>query len=66
MSFSPQLFDCQMYVSPRGNLGLSMAHESGPRKVITLQPIEYDDLVDVSFRRLLAAFNAAPQPLSVA
>jgi hypothetical protein len=56
------IFECQMYVTGRG-MKFILPDESGPNKVARLEPLAYDKLIDPSFRRLLAAFEALPQPL---
>jgi hypothetical protein len=58
-------FDCQMYVSSRQKLTISLPEENGPRKAISLNSIDYDQLVDPAFRRLLAAFESVPKPLPI-
>ena len=60
------MFDCQLYVPLNGPMTARLPIEEGPRSVVTLQPIAYDQLVDPSFRRLLAAFDAAPRTLLTA
>jgi hypothetical protein len=57
-------FDCQLYVSRRGMIMLKMPQEDGPVRVARLKPLAYDELIDPAFRRLLAAFEAVPQPLA--
>lgn len=57
------MFDCQLYVPANGTLMVRLPMESGPQPVVTFRPIAYDELVDPSFRRLLAAFDSAPQTL---
>ncbi len=58
-------FDCQIYVAPRGTMAFSLPRESGPRRIATFVPIDYDALIDPGFRNLLAAFNSVPQPLQL-
>jgi hypothetical protein len=65
MSMLFHSFDCQMYVSRRGFMTLTLPAESGPKKIARLEPLSYDDLIDPSFRRLLAAFHSVPKPLAV-
>lgn len=55
---SVHTFECQMYVSPRGAMSFRLPTESGPVRLARLQPIEYDQLIDPRFRRLLAAFES--------
>ena len=62
MSMSAIEFDCQIYVPLRGNMTFSFPAESGPRRVARLEPLRYDELVDPSFRRLLAAFESVQRP----
>lgn len=56
-------FDCQLYVSAQGRVNLATPYEPGPRKLITLKPLAYEELISPEFRRLLAAFDRAPQTL---
>jgi hypothetical protein len=58
-------FECQMYVSRRDAIAFRLPYESGPTRVARLEPLDYDELVDPSFRRLLAAFESLPKPLVV-
>lgn len=55
-------FDCQLYVPARGMMSFRLPTEYGPTRVARLQPLEYDELVDPGFRRLLAAFNRIATP----
>jgi hypothetical protein len=57
-------FDCQMYVTKKGTLSLSLPAESGPKKVARLEPVSHAELIEPSFRRLLAAFESVPRPLA--
>jgi hypothetical protein len=54
-----------MYVPTRGPIKYQLPAEPGPRPVARFQPLDYDELFDPSFRRLLAAFESIPQPLAV-
>jgi hypothetical protein len=56
-------FDCQIYVARRGTMTLNLPIEAGPKKVASLEPISHAELVEPSFRRLLAAFESVPRPL---
>ena len=56
-------FDCHMYVSSRGGMSFSLPIENGPQRVIRLEPLAHDRLIDPNFRRLLAAFESIPEPL---
>jgi hypothetical protein len=58
-------FECHMYVGLQGELHYRLPKESGPRKVIRLVPLTYDQLTAPDLRRLLAAFDSVPQPLTV-
>ena len=62
-SISFNTFECQMYVSMRDVISLSLPAEPGPTKVVKLEPLSHDKLIDPSFRRLLAAFESLPQSL---
>jgi hypothetical protein len=57
MSFTTTTFECRLYISPRHRLAYALPTELGPKRVARLQAPEYDQLVDPSFRRLLAAFE---------
>jgi hypothetical protein len=57
-------FDCQIYVPARGPMAFRLPTESGPTRIARLQPLVYDELVDPSFRRLLAAFESLPKAVS--
>lgn len=68
MENSPQAsgahtFDCQLYVSRRGVMTLRVPTESGPIRIALLKPLDYDELVDPGFRKLLATFESLPQSL---
>jgi len=52
------VFECHMYVSPRGNMNFILPTESGPQRIARLEPLAHDKLIDPSFRRLLAAFES--------
>lgn len=58
-------FECHLYVPTRGPMKFQLPAEDGPTQVIRLQPLAYDQLVDPAFRRLLAAFESVPQPLTL-
>ncbi len=62
---SPQYhtFECEIYVPRRGMMSFRLPAEAGPTRVARLEPLEYDELVDPSFRRLLAAFETVQKPL---
>ena len=61
----PKAFDCQIYVPARGLMSFRLPAESGPKHIARFVPLAYDELVDPSFRRLLAAFESVPKPLFV-
>ncbi len=50
-------FECHMYISGRDLIKQKLPAEPGPMRVARLRALEYDELVDPRFRRLLAAFN---------
>jgi len=54
-----------MYVSKRGTIGTHLPAESEPMRVARFEPMPHEDLIDLSFRRLLAAFESIPRPLAV-
>jgi hypothetical protein len=56
-------FECQMYVSARDAIYFRLPAEPGPKRVVKLEPLSHDKLIDPSFRRLLAAFESLPQSL---
>jgi hypothetical protein len=56
-------FECQMYVTRRGVMEFELPSEPGPVRIAMLEPLAYDELVDPSFRRLLAAFETLPLQL---
>jgi len=58
-------FECHMYVSKRGTIGTHLPAESEPMRVARFEPMPHEDLIDLSFRRLLAAFESIPRPLAV-
>ncbi len=58
-------FNCQLYVTARGNLSTMLPTESGPKRVITFAPVEFDDLIEPGFRRLLAAFDSLPSLITI-
>lgn len=60
-----QTFECHMYVPAHGRMTFKLPPESGPKQVVRLQPLGYDQLVDPKFRRLLAAFESLPSSLAV-
>src|SRR6185369_13135552 len=63
MSSTPfNVFECHMYVSARGAMKFNLPVEPGPKRIARLEPLEYELLIDPSFRRLLAAFESLPQP----
>jgi hypothetical protein len=64
-AYEDRVFDCRLYVSRRGAITLRMPTETGPVRVARLEALDYDALVDPTFRRLLAAFESVPQPLFV-
>ena len=53
-------FNCQLYVSVHGHLSTMLPIENGPQRVITFAAVEFDDLIEPGFRRLLAAFDSVP------
>lgn len=44
-------------------MSFSLPIENGPQRVIRLEPLAHDRLIDPNFRRLLAAFESIPEPL---
>lgn len=60
-----RVFDCRLYVSRRNSIMLRMPAEKGPVSIARLEALDYDSLIDPTFRRLLAAFESVPQPLFV-
>jgi hypothetical protein len=60
------VFDCQMYVSSHGAMRLNVPSENGPVRIARLKPLDYDELVDPSFRKLLATFESLPKSLQFA
>jgi hypothetical protein len=56
-------FNCQLYVTARGNLSSMLPSETGPKRVITFSSVEYYQLIEPSFRSLLAAFESVPSSL---
>jgi hypothetical protein len=60
---SAHVFDCQMYVSKRGIMRFDIPCEDGPIRVARFKPLDYDELVDPGFRKLLAAFESLPESL---
>ncbi len=61
----PIMFDCRLYVSTLGPIRPVLTQETGPYKSIEFAPIEYNKLVDPSFRQLIEAFETLPQPLQI-
>ena len=57
------MFDCRLYVSALGPIRPVLSREAGPHKTIEFAPIEYNKLVDPSFRHLIEAFETLPRPL---
>ena len=53
-------FNCQLYVTARGTLSTMLPTENGPKRVITFASVEFDDLIEPGFRKLLAAFDSVP------
>jgi hypothetical protein len=51
-------FDCQIYIPATGLMSFRMPAEAGPRKIIRLRPLDYDELIEPGMRRLLAAFES--------
>lgn len=60
---SVHTFDCQLYVSARQGITLRMPAETGPRRIIRLRPVAYEDLFDPAFRRLLVTLESVPAPI---
>ena len=58
-------FECHMYVPAGGAFNFILPPEPGPMKVARFEPLEHEELIDPSFRRLLAAFESVPEPLAV-
>ena len=61
----PITFECQMYVSGRGVMTMQLPPEPGPKRVARFRPLEYEELINPEFRRLLAAFESVPKPLQI-
>jgi len=61
MSTPFNVFECRMYVSARDVMKFKLPAEPGPHRIARLEPIDYERLIDPSFRRLLAAFESIPQ-----
>ncbi len=55
-----------MYVATKGAINLVMPLESGPRRIIRLESVAFDKLIEPTFRNLLATFNAMSEPSPVA
>jgi hypothetical protein len=53
-------FECHIYVSGRGIMSFRLPTESGLKRAARFEPLEYDDLIDPGFRRLLATFESLP------
>jgi hypothetical protein len=64
-SLSEHTFVCQMYVTPRGLMAMNMPQEAGPIQAARLEPLDYNELIEPGFRRLLATFESLPMPLRV-
>jgi len=58
-------FKCRLYVPAHGLMAARLPAQSGPRRLVRLTPLSYDELVDPGLRRLLAAFESVPTPLNV-
>lgn len=58
-------FECRLYVPAHGPMKARLPEQSGPRRLVQLRPLNYDELVDPSLRRLLAALESVPTPLNV-
>lgn len=61
----PLTFECQMYVSGRDVMTMQLPPEPGPKRVARLRALDYDELINPEFRRLLAAFESLPKPLQI-
>jgi len=58
-------FDCQMYVATKGAINLVMPLETGPRRIIRLESVSFENLIEPGFRSLLATFDSvASQPVA--
>lgn len=55
-----------MYVTAKDTIHFKLPAEPGPMRVARLEPLQYDKLIDPSFRRLLAAFESVGTATSVA
>ena len=51
-------FDCQMYVATKGAINLVMPFETGPRRIIRLESVTFENLIEPGFRSLLATFDS--------
>lgn len=56
--FSPQFFECHLYVSAGATLQVRLPAQSGPRRIVRLEPLNHDTLIEPRFRYLLAAFES--------
>jgi hypothetical protein len=59
-SLTPRLFDCRMYISGQGLITPILPKTTGPQRIIRLAAVEYDKLIEPTFRRLLVAFDSLP------
>lgn len=55
-------FDCQMYVATKGAINLVMPLENGPRRIIRLESVSFENLIEPGFRNLLATFDSVSGP----
>lgn len=47
-----------MYVATKGAINLVMPLENGPRRIIRLESVTFENLIEPGFRSLLATFDA--------
>lgn len=51
-----------MYVATKGAINLVMPIENGPRRIIRLESVSFDNLIEPGFLSLLAAFDSVNGP----
>ena len=62
MAYRMHQFDCQMYVATKGAINLVMPSETGPRRIIRLESVTFEKLIEPGFRNLLATFDSVSRP----
>lgn len=58
---SPHWFECQLYISGQDLIRPALPAEPGPRRVVSLRPVAFEQLTDPGFHRLLVALETLPQ-----